>query len=50
MGTLEMGLIHGETNLDLNCCEKWVIMVIDVADQGPTLSITRTKLYEWVIT
>ena len=42
--TLEIRLINGEINLDLNWYKKCVIVATDIADQGAIFSITDAKL------
>ena len=48
--TLEIRLINGEINLDLNWYKKCVIVATDTADQGAIFSITDAKLYVQVVT
>ena len=47
--TLEMLLINCEINLILTWSEKCIIVCTTVANQGPTFSITDTKLYVLVV-
>ena len=47
--TLEMLLINCEINLILTWSEKCIIVCATVANQGPTFSITDTKLYVPVV-
>ena len=48
--TLEMPLINCEVNLILTWSENCVIIYTDVANQVPTLTITKTNLYVPVVT
>ena len=48
--TLEMPLIYCEVELILNLSGNCVIIYIDVANQVPTFTITKTNLYVPVVT